>query len=463
MSEKHAKNLTDGSVVKRLLVFALPLLLSNIVQSLYSVADMWIVGRYNGPVGISGVNIGGNVTFLMTMMVIGLCVGSTVIIAQYVGSKSLEKIQSTISTLLVSLVIAAIFITTIMLFLSTPILKLINTPEESFTEAKKYLNVTVIGIIFIFLYNALSSIMRGMGNSKTPMTFIIIACCTNVVLDFILVGKFGMGATGAALATVISQALSMILCIIYLKSQNFTFDFKFASFKFNKEQFSLLMKIGMPISITNVINNISFLFLTSIVNTFGIMASSGVGVVGKFNGFAIMPAIAISASVSTLGAQNIGAGRNDRAKKTLFTGFAVAFLLTSVIFIIAQLFPSGIISIFDKTPEMVELGASYLKVSSYVYLIIPFTFCLNGFLNGSGHSMITSVSNMCSSLLFRIPIAYFLGIYSGLGLTGVALSMPFSDLGAAVISFIYFLTGKWKKSNILNDDLSAQAALISDN
>ena len=463
MSDKHTINLTDGSVIKRLIVFAMPLLLSNIVQSLYSVADMWIVGRFNGPVGISGVNIGGNVTFLMTMMVIGLCIGSTVIIAQYVGSNNHAKIQATISTLLLSLVIAAVFITTIMLFLSTHILKLINTPSESFTEAKNYLNITVVGIIFIFLYNAMSSIMRGMGNSKTPMVFIIIACITNVVLDFIFVGYIGMGTTGAALATVISQAMSMFMCVIYLKRNKFTFDFKLTSFKFDRTQFRLVLKIGLPISITNVINNISFLFLTSIVNSFGIMASSGVGIVGKFNGFAIMPAFAISASVSTLGAQNIGAGYYGRAKKTLFSGFAVAFALTSIIFFLAQLFPSEIISIFDSTPEMVELGVSYLRVSTFTYLIIPFTFCLNGFLNGSGHSMVTSVSNVCSSLLFRIPIAYLLGIVFGMGLPGVALSMPLSDLGAAIISFVYFLTGRWKVSKVLDSDFTSQVTQLSDN
>jgi putative MATE family efflux protein len=393
------------------------------------------------------------------MMIAGLCVGATVVIAQYVGSKKLDKIQATISTLLISLVAAAILITVVMLFLSTPILKLINTPAESFSEARKYLDITVVGIIFIFLYNALSAIMRGMGDSKTPMVFVTIACITNIILDYVLVGSFGMGASGAAIATVFSQALSMVLCIIHLKRRDFMFDFKLSSFKFDKEQFKLLIRIGLPLSVQNVINSISFMFLTSLVNTFGVMASSGVGIVNKFNSFAIMPALAVSSSVSTLSAQNMGANRPERVKKTLYTGIALAFAMTSTIFVAAQLFPEAIISVFDKTPEMIQIGAFYMRFSTFDYLIIPFVFCLNGLINGSGHSLITAINNICAALLFRIPLAYLLSTTLGLGLQGVALASPLSSLGAAIISIVYFLSGKWKKSSIVKDDLLTQAAL----
>ena len=449
----HERNLTEGSVFKRLLMFALPMLCSNIVQSLYNVTDMLIVGKFNGPVSISGVNIGGQVTFLMTMMVIGFCIGGSVIIAQYVGAKQLDKIKTTISTLLITVVSTAVLMSTVMLFISTPILHLINTPPEAFSEARSYLDITVVGIIFVFLYNAMSAIMRGMGDSKTPMIFVSIACSLNVVLDLIMVGPLHMAAAGAALATIISQAVSVILCVIYLKKRNMVFDFKLSSFKFSKEQFKLLMRIGIPTSIQNVIANISFLFLNSLVNEFGVMASAAVGIVSKFNSFAIMPALAISSSISTLSAQNMGAGLTDRARKTFFIGIGMALSITIPIFVISRLLPTQILGLFDDTPEMIDAGVLYMEYFTFEYLIVPIMFCLNGLINGSGHTLVTAINNVCSALIFRIPLAYLLGIVFKLGLPGIAMAVPLSTIGAIMISGSYFLSGKWKSSKVVKRPL----------
>lgn len=202
---KFEKNLSQGSVVKQLILFSLPFLISNIIQSIYSVADMIIVGQFAGTVSMSGVNIGGQVTFLITNMIIGLTVGATVMIGQYLGAGDRKALSETIGTLFTTILILAAVITVAMLFLQTPILKLIQTPAESFSEAKDYFFVTMLGTVFIFAYNALSAVMRGMGDSKNPLIFVTIACVVNIVLDYILVAKFYMGAMGAAVATVISQ------------------------------------------------------------------------------------------------------------------------------------------------------------------------------------------------------------------------------------------------------------------
>ncbi len=306
-------NLSHGSVVSGLIRFSMPFLISNIIQSLYNVADMLIVGNLSGAnstYSVSGVTIGGQVTFILTNLIMGLCTGGTVLIAQYVGGGNHEKMRKTVSTLFTGLMIAAVAITLSMLLLKDGVLRLLQTPAESFQEASNYLLVTVLGVFFIFSYNALSAVLRGMGDSKRPLIFVAIACVTNILLDLLFVGPLKLAALGAAIATVISQGLSMMLCILYLKRNNFLFDFKPRSFRMDREQLKAILKIGSPSALQNTVVSLSFLVITALVNTIGgVTASAAVGVVGKFNSFAILPAIGMSAAVSTMAAQNIGAGK----------------------------------------------------------------------------------------------------------------------------------------------------------
>ncbi|MGI6621590.1 MAG: MATE family efflux transporter [Acetivibrionales bacterium] len=360
------RNLTEGSVAKLLIQFALPFMFSNLIQTLYNVADMLIVGNYSGTAAISGVNIGGQVTFILTNIIIGLTVGGTVIIGQYLGSGDRKGVKETISTLLTFLLIVGIGFTIIMLILSDEILRLMQTPEESYQQARDYLDVTLLGTVFIFGYNAFSAILRGFGDSKRPLIFVSIACTINVVLDLLFVGVYGMEAKGAAIATVISQAISMILCIIYLIRSDFEFDFKLRSFRFYKERFITIMRVGIPLSIQNVIVNFSFLVLTTIANGMGVNASAAVGIVGKYNGFAILPAIAVGSSVSAMVAQNMGAGAIDRAKKTFYTGFMLAFSITFIVFIITRIFPEEILSVFDDDPNTISAGVEYISTFSLI-------------------------------------------------------------------------------------------------
>jgi len=448
------RNLTEGNVVKLLIQFALPFMLSNLIQSLYNVADMLIVGNYSGTAAISGVNIGGQVTFIMTNIIVGLTVGGTVIIGQYLGSGDRNAVKETISTLLTFLLIVGVGITIIMLILSDTILWLLQTPVEAYQQARDYLDVTLLGTVFIFGYNAFSAIMRGFGDSRRPLIFVSIACATNVVLDILFVGVFGMAAKGAAIATVISQALSMILCIITLKRSDFVFDFKLSSFKFIKERFFTILRVGIPISIQNVIVNFSFLVLTTVANSMGVNASAAVGIVGKYNGFAILPAIAIGSSVSAMVAQNMGAGAVDRAKKTFYTGLAFAFSITFAVFIITKIFPEQILSLFDDDPNTISAGVEYIRTFSYDYLIVPVTFCLNGLITGSGHTIISSICGILSAIGFRVPIAIILGLVLKKGLWGLGLAAPAAGLASSLILFIYFISGKWKKNLVIQTDIS---------
>jgi putative MATE family efflux protein len=446
---KIENNLSRGSVLTKLVLFALPFLASNIIQSFYNVADMLIVGNFSGTESMSGVNIGGQVTFILTNTVIGLCMGATVLIGQYLGANNrigLKRVTATIITLLLAL---GLGITAVMLVFKGPILRLIRTPPEAYVESDRYLWVTVTGIVFIFGYNALSAILRGMGNSKQPFYFVTIACVTNVVLDLLFVAVFDWAAFGAALATVISQALSMFLCIGYMVRNGFQFDFKWSSFRIYGDQLARIIKIGLPTCIQNGVTSLSFLFITSLVNVVGgVSASAAVGAAGKFNSFAFMPTLAISASISAMAAQNIGANRLDRAVQTCRIGTAFSVAVTWIFFVFVRLFPAAILRIFGDDPAMIQDGVVYLSAFSFDFLLIPFIFCISGFLIGGGHTLFTLITGICSSVLLRVPVCYFLGISAGWGLFGVGLGAPVASAGVLLVIIGYLFTGKWKRSVI---------------
>lgn len=449
---KFEKNLAEGNVAKQLILFAIPFIFSNLIQSLYNVADMIIVGQFSGTISMSGVNIGGQITNIVTNLVIGLAAGATVLIGQYLGAGQKRALEETISTLFCTLLVAAVVLSVVMILLREPVLRLIQTPAESFEEASRYLSITMAGTIFIFGYNALSAVMRGMGDSRRPLYFVAIACFVNIFLDLLMVGKWGMGASGAALATVISQAVSMILCIFYLQRNQFVFSFRLSSFRFHKLRLRTLLRIGIPTSIQSFASSLSFLFLTAMVNSLGVTASAAVGAVGKFNGFAILPAIAISNSVAAMSAQNIGAGKIQRAQKTFYVGLALSFSISAVIFLLSRLFPEQILTIFADDAEMAAAGVVYLASFSLDYLFVPFYFNLNGLFNGSGHTTFSLVNGAMASVLVRIPACYFFGAVLGMGLGGYGLGAPSASLAAALVGFGYFLSGRWKVSTIIHKE-----------
>ena len=448
MNNNFGSDLTGGSVGKQLLKFCIPFLLSNLLQALYNVADMFIVGQFDGSAGISGVSNGGQITLLIINFVAGLAVGGTVLVAQYVGAKRHDDAQKAVSTVFTLMAISGIVISIIMAFLSEPIMRLIQTPEESFKEALDYVRICSYGIIFTFLYNAISGVMRGLGDSKRPLVFVAIACTVNIALDFLLVGYFKMSAAGAAWATIISQAISVIISVIYLKKNNFMFDFKLKSFKLHKVTLFRILKIGFPSAIQNIVTSLSFIVITALVNSYGVNASAAAGIVGKFNSMAILPVIAMSMSVASMAGQNIGAKLYDRALDTMKTSIKISYIFGGVIFLFVQIFPEAVITIFDSTPEVVEYGVQYVRAFSFDYIIVPIVFSVNGLLNGAGHTTFSLFNGMLSSLLLRAPIAILLGKVLGLGMIGIGLGGPIASFGAAIVGLIYIKSEKWKISRL---------------
>lgn len=444
MSDKIQKDFTHGSIGKHLIQFCLPFLLSNFIQACYSVADMLIVGNFCSTNVLSGVTNGAQITNLVINMVSGLTVGGTVLVGQYFGARQEKDVSETIGTTFSLMVVIGIVISAVMILLTDWVLAILNVPMEARADAKSYTNICLLGTVFTFGYNAISAVQRGMGESKRPLYFVAVACVINVFLDLWLVAGLHMGAAGAAWATITSQAVSMILSAIYLKRKNFIFDFKLKSFAIKMDKVRLLLKLGIPSSIQSVISSFSFMLMTSIVNSFGVEASAAVGIVGRFNSFAILPAVAMSSSVSSMAAQNIGAGLYDRAKKSTVYGIGIALGLGVVVFGIAQVFSDQIMMLFmgEYNEQVILYGRQYMRAFSFDYLMVPFAFCFNGLLNGAGYTTFTLINNVFSSIIFRMPVAFFLSKTS-LELFGVGIAAPAASLAGGLMSFVYVLSGRW--------------------
>ncbi len=453
MADKFRQDLTRGSVTKQLMKFAIPFLLSNLLQALYSVADMIIVGRFSGDKGticIIGVNIGSQINILVTGAALGLAVGGTVLIAQYGGAHKFDEQRKTIGTLMTLYMLVAVAFTIIMLLFGKVLLDILGTPQIAYKEAENYYIICMSGLIFMFAYNVISAILRGMGDSKRPLYFVLIAAIANVIGDLILVGPFKMGAAGAAFATVGAQALSVILSIIYLAKNKFFADYHVSDFKIDKEKAKTILKIGLPNSVQQVVISFSFLTLTALVNSLpnADIASACQGIGGKVNSFAILPALAMSSAVSSMAGQNIGAGEIERAKKTMLNGMVIAFCISAIVFVIVQIFPDFIIGLFDKNTEVIDTGRTYLRFIAIDYLLVPFVFCMNGLAIGAGYTNFALFNACFSSILVRVPLAYFIVKVSTLGFNGVGLATGLASVASLIVAIIFITSGKWKNPKI---------------
>ncbi|MBE6753926.1 MAG: MATE family efflux transporter [Ruminococcaceae bacterium] len=449
---KFETDLTQGSVVKQLIRFSLPFLLSNFIQALYSVADLYIVSLFCPTGSMVGVNIGGQLALLITNLAVGLSLGGTIVIAQYAGAQKQEDMKQTISTMLSVLTFAAAVLTVGAIAASTPLLRLLNTPETSLVEARRYFNICMLGNIFVFGYNAISGILRSVGDSKRPLYFVAFSASVNVGLDLLLVMVFGMGAAGAALATIASQAMAMILAIVYLNRSKFMFSFSLGNLRIHKDKLGKILKMGLPASVQSVVISISFLIITAMTNTFGENAAAGVAAIGKINTFVILPAMAISQSVSPMTAQNIGAGRYDRAMKTMWAGVGISGVVCVIMFFIFQAFAPQFVGIFANDPltrdEVIRFGSEYARAMTWDYLFIPFVFNMTNFAGGAGHSMASLKANMLSAIILRVPVAWLFGIHLGMGLSGLGFGIPASTIGTIIYIGSYIARGKCKEGKL---------------
>lgn len=413
-------NLTDGSIVKTLFLFAIPFLIANILQSLYGAVDLFVVGKYCSSESVAAVSTGTQVTQIITSLVSGLTLGSTILIGKYMGQKNLVRVRQTIGTTLSVFALTAVLLTVGMIAFRDPLLNLLQTPKESFDLTAQYVTICSLGNIFICGYNAISALLRGYGDSTRPMIFVGIACFLNIVLDIVFVKYGHMGVSGTALATVLSQAFSMILSIIYLKKSHFLFDFKLSSFRITGTVAKELAFVGIPISFQEMMVRISFLYLMTVMNKCGVFAASVVGISSKYDVFAMLSATSMANALAAITAQNIGAGKPERARKSLWYGMSFALFVSFLFWIWAQFNPASMIRVFSSDENIIAAGIPFFRSCSYDYILVAIVFCLNGYLNGRQKTVWTMISCSAGALLLRIPMVYFFGKYfsSDLGMLG---------------------------------------------
>jgi putative MATE family efflux protein len=444
MASLH-KDFTRGNILGHLVRFGAPFLLSNFLQALYSVTDMSVVGNFSTLEAQVGVTNGAQITNVVVMMVTGLTVGGTVLVGQYYGAKREKDISRTIGTLFTVLALAAVALTAAVVLLADPILRMILTPESAMAEAGAFLKICMLGNLFVFGYNAVAAVQRGLGDALRPMIFVGIACVINLVLNLWFVKGRGMGAAGSAWATVIAQGVSVLLAVLYLSRKKFLFDFKWKSFAIDREKLQMIFKIGLPSAMQSLVVSVSFLALTALCNEISVSASAAGGIVGRLNSFAILPVLAVQQSISAIAAQNIGAGRSDRALEVLKKGILFSLALGAAVFAVVQLFPGQLVGLLNPDPVVIQDGAAYLRTFSFDYLLVPFVFSIGGLVIASGHTMFSLLLALLSSVILRIPAAWFL---SGvMGLAGVGLGAPIASLGSSFLGIWFVATGRWKRNS----------------
>lgn len=436
------------NIKRTLLKFALPFLGASFLQFLYGAADLMIVGRFADAAGISAVSTGSQVMQAITSLVTGLATGGTVLIGQYVGARRREDVRASIGTMFSLFTLIAIVLTLISALCTNAVVALMRVPAEAVIPARQYLFLCSCGILFITGYNMVSAILRGLGDSRRPMYFILIATVVNIAGDLLLVGVFGMGAAGAAIATISAQALSLILSLLVLRRRDFPFDFKRASFRLHRGRCAKLVSLGAPVAVQNVLVTISFLIITAIVNAIGLNESAAVGVVERIITFAMLAPSAFMAALAAMTAQNMGAGRPDRAGLSLKYGILFCLLCEGAMFILLQLSPVLWMGLFSPEPAVIAHGALYLRTYSFDCITVSFVFCLNGFYSGCGRTGFTMVNNLVSTFAVRVPVVFFVSRIAGATLLHIGIGAPAASAVQIVIQLIYYRSGRWRDSDI---------------
>lgn len=437
-------NLTTGNPFTVLIKFALPFLLSSFMQSLYGMVDLFVVGLYNDASTTTAVSIGSQVMHMLTVIIIGLAMGSTVKIGYCIGAKDYKTTAKTIGNSLSLFALLSIIVTFILLLCKRGIVNVMLTPIESVSQTNAYLLVCFAGIPFIVMYNIISSIFRGLGDSKTPMYFVAIACVINIILDFVFVGIFHLGALGAALATVLAQAFSTVFAFLMMQKRSFGFTIKKEDFVLERQMLKDIVKVGFPIALQDGFIQISFIIITIIANSRGLIFAASVGIVEKFIGFLFLVPSAMLSAISAITAQNYGAGKKERTTLSLRYALSMVLVFGGVMCLLCQFFPGTFVGIFTREMPVIEAGAIYLMSYAADCIFAGVHFVFSGYFCGIGKSGISFIHNIISILVMRIPGAYLASVWFTDTLYPMGWAAPLGSLISAVICVGFYV---WSRKN----------------
>ena len=452
-SKSLGMDFTVGPIMPLMLRFMLPFLAANLLNSLYNTVDTIIIGQFLGSASIVAVSMGGKVLQFLTNISNAFAGAGQVLISQYIGARRRDELNSMIGTMFTQTLLFSVGFAVLTLVLAQPLLGWLNTPEESFAEAKAYLIITGLGAPLLFGYNAVSAVLRGMGDSKSPLVFIAIASVVNMVLDIVFIAAFDMGVAGAALATVIGQGVSLAFSIVlmYKRREGVGFDFRLASFRPDREKFALIMRLGLPLALRTCCINFTQMFMLSFVNGFGVVQAAAYNVADKFMHIAFVFILCGKQASGAMVAQNVGAGNLERVKKIVKSVAALMFSTTAVLVIISVLFPRQIFMIFTHDEAVLAYAREFVYISCLTYIIMSAVMPFEGVLAGTGNAPLEFLGGILDGVVCRIGFSLLFGLYFNMGAAGFFLGDALARLGVLAVGAVYYYSGAWKKYKIIKD------------
>ncbi|WP_102834123.1 MATE family efflux transporter [Clostridioides difficile] len=442
------KDLTTGHEGKSIFFFAMPMLIGSLFQQLYNTADSIIVGRFIGKEAMAAVSGANPIMFLLVAALMGVSLGFSILVSQFYGSVDLKKVKATIDTTYILLFIGSILISILGIVFGGPMLKLMNTPESVFAQSKLYLTIIFSGILFSAGYNSVSAILRGLGDSVTPLYFLIIATILNIVLDLTFIVVLRMGVEGVALATIMAQAVSFIISIIYLNKKHEVLKFKIKGIVYDNKIFKDGLRLGLPSGVQQMLFSIGNMTLQFLVNSYGTSAMAAFGAGLRIENFISLPIMNLGSAVSTFVAQNIGAGENERVKKGIRESIKMTLVLAVTVIALILLFRENLIALFNTDKDVIKIGSSYLFIIGPFFLFIGTSFVLSSAMKGAGDSMFALISSIVSLWLGRLPASYMLSKF--FGTDGIWMGIPFGWTLGLIVTVIYYKKGYWKTKAIVN-------------
>lgn len=445
------KNLTEGPLTRQLILFALPIMGANLLQALYTVVDLWVVGQFASSASISAVSISSQIVFLLHAVGIGLGNGGQVLISQQVGAKEYSRLNRTIGTLLSVCMLFSVVAAVVGAVFNDLWLGLMNTPDDAFVVARGYLVICCVGVPFVYGNGTLCAILRGVGDSRRPMYILAVSTIINVVLDLLFVAVLPWGAAGAAWATVIAQAISFFYALFYLYHHRaqLGFDFKLSSFKIDVPVMKVLFRLGAPLVIMSAAINLSMMVVSSFVNVYGVAASSVSGIGSKLVSFINVVTQSLQTAAASLIAQNFAAGKLDRVRRTLWTGLSIGFTFFLIAGTIIRLFPTQIFAIFSPDPEILAYAPEYLRILFWMLLSLSLMSPTIALINGVGFTVLNLAIALLDGVIARIGLAILLGDTLGMGLSGYWWGHALAGYVSVLLGFGYYFLGTWKMRRTL--------------
>ncbi len=459
MHKDRARDFSEGSILKHLIAFSWPMFFGNFLQALYNTVDTFWVGRFLGTEALAAVSASFPIVFFLVSLIIGVGIATTILVSQYYGAKDEQGLKRAINTSLFLMTVSALVVTAIGILFYKPIFKLVHLPESLWADAGTYLVIFLSGLVLTFLYNGLSAIMRGFGDSLTPLYFLAIATVINIILDPLFILGVGpipkMGVAGVAWATVLAQGVSAVLGMVYLfrKAKLATWDRSLL--RPDRRIMKQLIAIGAPAGAQQALVSMAMLFLSGLVNKHGEIVVAAYGLGGRIDQFAFMPAMSVSLAVSALVGQNLGAEKPERVKEIFRYSNILTILIASIATIAIFFFPDLWVRIFTPDLQVREMGSTYLKIVSLSYVVFSLMFSTGGISRGAGDTLITMAITLLSLWGIRLPLAKVLSETLGLGPTGIFLAIAISPVFGLALNLIYYYSGRWKTRNLVKRNVQS--------